>query len=224
MAPPDDKWNEGAGPVWLRAVVAFTTWALGGGTDARAVLEPAKRLTPQDEIRATATPGSGIQASSEEKVTRDLKDDDGRYNALLESIRSDYAERMYFVTGDISDNYYAEDCTFIDATISFSGLQLWKRNIGFMRSFFIQPSIDLTSISLQLAQGEHGEEQPQVHTAWRLRTFVRLPWTPLVDIKGATVHYVNGESMKIFRHEETWEVPALEAVAQLFRPATCETT
>ncbi|CAN1184624.1 hypothetical protein LINPERHAP2_LOCUS37085 [Linum perenne] len=50
---------------------------------------------------------------------------------------------------------------------------------------------------------------------WKLRTYLRLPWRPLVSINGVTVYELN-EDFQIVRHTESWNVSALEAMGQIF--------
>ncbi|XP_052298545.1 uncharacterized protein LOC102607035 isoform X2 [Citrus sinensis] len=49
------------------------------------------------------------------------------------------------------------------------------------------------------------------------RTYLKLPWKPLISIDGSTVYELNDE-LKITRHAESWNVSALEAVGQIFTP------
>ncbi|CAN1261693.1 hypothetical protein LINPERPRIM_LOCUS10953 [Linum perenne] len=53
---------------------------------------------------------------------------------------------------------------------------------------------------------------------WKLRTYLRLPWRPLVSIDGVTVYELN-EDFQIVRHTESWNVSALEAMGQIFTPS-----
>ncbi|KAJ0014235.1 hypothetical protein Pint_20552 [Pistacia integerrima] len=57
-----------------------------------------------------------------------------------------------------------------------------------------------------------------VLATWKLRTYLKLPWRPLISIDGNTVYELNDEH-KIIRHAESWNVSALEAIAQIFTPS-----
>ncbi|KAK1314163.1 hypothetical protein QJS10_CPA06g01556 [Acorus calamus] len=47
------------------------------------------------------------------------------------------------------------------------------------------------------------------------RTYLKLPWRPLISIGGTTLYELN-DNFKIVRHVESWDVSALEAIGQIF--------
>lgn len=130
---------------------------------------------------------------------------------ILDILKADY-DNAYFVTGIFSSSIYADDCLFEDPTIKFRGTQLYSRNLRLLVPFFKQPTIVLKNI-------EKGadSERDFVLANWSLRTYLKLPWRPLIAIEGSTMYYLNDE-YKIIRHVESWSVSALEAVGQIFTP------
>ncbi|CAN1186661.1 hypothetical protein LINPERHAP2_LOCUS38243, partial [Linum perenne] len=86
----------------------------------------------------------------------------------------------------------------------YSGTDLYSRNLKLLVPFFDDPSIRLQSI-----------EKFHIHCC---RTYLRLPWRPLVSIDGVTVYELN-EDFQIVRHTESWNVSALEAMGQIFTPS-----
>ncbi|XP_021742288.1 uncharacterized protein LOC110708468 isoform X1 [Chenopodium quinoa] len=130
---------------------------------------------------------------------------------VLGILKSDY-DNAYFVTGIFTSSIYIEDCLFEDPTIKFSGRELYSRNLQLLVPFFEQPSIVLKSI-------EKGVDADRdfVLANWSLRTYLKLPWRPLIAIEGSTTYDLNDE-YKIVRHLERWNVSALEAVGQIFTP------
>ncbi|CAM8942039.1 unnamed protein product [Rhodiola kirilowii] len=124
-------------------------------------------------------------------------------------LKSDY-ENSYFVTGVFTSAIYAEDCVFEDPTIKFSGTELYERNLKLLVPFFDNPSI-----SLQRIEKASKGESDYIYAAWKLRTYLKLPWRPLIAIDGNTVYELDNK-FKIVRHAERWSVSALEAVAQIF--------
>lgn len=57
-----------------------------------------------------------------------------------------------------------------------------------------------------------------VLATWKLRTYLKLPWRPLISIDGSTLYELD-EELKIVRHAERWSVSALEAITQIFIPS-----
>ncbi|XP_026377147.1 uncharacterized protein LOC113271482 isoform X1 [Papaver somniferum] len=128
---------------------------------------------------------------------------------VVSILQSDY-ENAYFLTGNFSSAIYTEDCIFEDPTIKFSGRDLYSRNLKLLVPFFDSPSLVLQQIEKDMSS-----ELSYVLATWKLRTYLRLPWRPLISIEGSTVYDLNDE-FKIFRHCESWNISALEAVGQIF--------
>uniref|UniRef100_A0A7N0T4G1 Uncharacterized protein n=1 Tax=Kalanchoe fedtschenkoi TaxID=63787 RepID=A0A7N0T4G1_KALFE len=124
-------------------------------------------------------------------------------------LSSDY-DNSYFVTGNFTSSIYAEDCIFEDPTIKFSGTELYERNLRLLVPFFDNPSI-----SLQRIEKASKGEADFIYAEWKLRTYLKLPWRPLISIDGSTVYELDNK-LKIVRHAERWSVSAWEAVAQIF--------
>ncbi|KAL3649720.1 hypothetical protein CASFOL_006123 [Castilleja foliolosa] len=133
-------------------------------------------------------------------------------NDVLSVIKSDY-EKAYFVTGLFTSAIYAEDCTFEDPTIKFQGTELYARNLRLLTPFFDNPSIHLIKIETGI-----DSEKEFIVGSWRLRTFLKLPWKPLISIDGNTTYDLN-EEFRIVRHVEGWNISALEAIVQIFTPS-----
>ncbi|CAI7913685.1 unnamed protein product [Closterium sp. NIES-54] len=159
-----------------------------------------------------ATAGNAAMWSSE---ATDLEECGGVLRELVEAIREDYEQRAYFVTGDISARFYDAACLFADPTIQFSGLRRWQRNISLLTRFFSAPTIHLHDLQVFPATPSSAA---RLETRWRLLTPINLPWGPLVDIQGSTVHTLNAAGTKVVSHVEAWDVSAYEAIMQLFRP------
>uniref|UniRef100_A0A0A9HWK4 Uncharacterized protein n=1 Tax=Arundo donax TaxID=35708 RepID=A0A0A9HWK4_ARUDO len=76
--------------------------------------------------------------------------------------------------------------------------------------FFDSPSLELENIE----KGSRVETK-FVKATWKLRTYLRLPWRPLIAIRGNTTYDLN-EDYKVIMHSESWDVSALEAIGQIF--------
>ncbi|KAM1353960.1 uncharacterized protein LOC126619157 [Malus sylvestris] len=126
-------------------------------------------------------------------------------------LQSDF-ENAYFVTGIFTSAIYTEDCVFEDPTIRFRGKDLYSRNLKLLVPFFDSPSIGLEKIEKGI-----DSETNFVLATWKLRTYLKLPWRPLICIDGSTVYDLD-DKFKIVRHAESWNVSAIEAIGQLFTP------
>lgn len=80
----------------------------------------------------------------------------GDVRGVMARIRADYAN-AYFVTGVIDGSVYEEDCLFVDPTISFSGLDLWRRNLQLLVPFLVAPTVQLKGLQ-RLARNDQGRE------------------------------------------------------------------
>eukprot|EP00262_Sarcandra_glabra_P000070 TRINITY_DN10096_c0_g1_i2.p1 TRINITY_DN10096_c0_g1~~TRINITY_DN10096_c0_g1_i2.p1 ORF type:complete len:198 (+),score=15.43 TRINITY_DN10096_c0_g1_i2:75-668(+) len=106
---------------------------------------------------------------------------------ILAILRSDY-ERAYFVTGNFTSVIYAENCSFEDPTIKFRGKDLYSRNLELLVPFFDNPSIALQNIEKGVIC-----KTMFVLATWKLRTFLKLPWRPLISIEGTTVYEIDNK-------------------------------
>ncbi|KAL3537859.1 hypothetical protein ACH5RR_001225 [Cinchona calisaya] len=124
---------------------------------------------------------------------------------VLMIIKSDY-EKAYFVTGLFTSAIYAADCAFEDPTIKFQGRDLYLRNLKLLIPFFDSPSILLEKIEKGI-----NSKSEYIRASWKLRTYVKLPWRPLISIDGSTVYDLD-EQLRVIRHVESWNISALEAI------------
>ncbi|PSC75331.1 Adenine phosphoribosyltransferase 1, chloroplastic [Micractinium conductrix] len=102
----------------------------------------------------------------------------GDVRGLLRELRADYG-RQYFVTGLVSDRIYTEDCLFADPTISFRGVDRYKRNLALLVPFFWDAKIELRTLRELPGAGGDGLAR------WR----ALLPW-----MRGGTSGGSNGGS------------------------------
>ncbi|CAH2055078.1 unnamed protein product [Thlaspi arvense] len=116
----------------------------------------------------------------------------------------------YFVTGIFTCAIYSDDCIFEDPTISFQGTELYERNLR-----LLVPFLEDASIELQNMDKSESSQRNYILATWKLRTYLKLPWRPLISINGSTVYELDTD-FKIVRHVESWDVSAVEAVKQIF--------
>ncbi|KAJ0237064.1 Uncharacterized protein HA466_0249840 [Hirschfeldia incana] len=173
---------------------AILKWAVGGITEVLRLFSVAS--SPSSSIR------TNMDKSDSEVSARDVGD-------VMEILRSDYGN-AYFVTGIFTSAIYSDDCIFEDPTISFQGTELYERNLKLLVPFLEDASIELQNMEKsELSQGSY------IQATWKLRTYLKLPWRPLISINGSTVYELDRD-FKIVRHVESWSVSAVEAIKQIF--------
>ncbi|KAL4572875.1 hypothetical protein LXL04_019663 [Taraxacum kok-saghyz] len=104
------------------------------------------------------------------------------------------------VVGNFTSGIYTEDCIFEDPTIKFRGKDLYSRNLKLLVPFFEHPSISLQNIKKVM-----NSETESVMASWRLRTYLKLPWRPLILIDGITFYALDNQ-FRIVKHVESWSV------------------
>ncbi|XP_058073749.1 uncharacterized protein LOC131222619 isoform X4 [Magnolia sinica] len=134
---------------------------------------------------------SGSQTLNREDYTNNARDEPSvrRIDDVISILQSDY-ERAYFLTGK----------------------DLYSRNLELLVPFFDTPSLVLRKIEKGV-----NDDMEFVVATWALRTYLKLPWRPLISIEGTTVYDLDDE-FKIVRHVESWNVSAFEALIQIFTP------
>ncbi|KAH0881552.1 hypothetical protein HID58_068946 [Brassica napus] len=182
---------------------AILKWAVGGVTEVLRLFSVAS--SPSTTIRTITNKdksvGTGYRPDSE-VTARDADD-------VMKVLRSDYGN-AYFVTGIFTTEIYSGDCIFEDPTISFQGTELYERNLRLLVPFLEDASIELQNMDKsELSQGNY------IRATWKLRTYLKLPWRPLISIDGSTVYELDRD-FKIVKHVESWSVSAVEAIRQIF--------
>ncbi|KAG1347615.1 hypothetical protein COCNU_06G014440 [Cocos nucifera] len=107
---------------------------------------------------------------------------------VVQVLKSDY-DRAYFLTGKAQ----------------------YSQNLDLLIPFLDRPSLKLEKI-------EKGSnyEMDFILATWKLRTYLKFPWRPLIAIKGTTTYDLD-KNLQIVRHAESWNISALQAVGQIFK-------
>ncbi|XP_044483072.1 uncharacterized protein LOC123209247 isoform X6 [Mangifera indica] len=137
---------------------------------------------------------------------------------LFSSFDKDRSDRVNFKQEEEISNKGIDDVvttlkTDYDHAYFVTGKELYSRNLRLLVPFFEFPSIELQKIE----KGANSNNDFVLAT-WKLRTYLKLPWRPFISIDGSTVYELNSE-LKIINHAESWNVSALEAIAQIFTPS-----
>ncbi|VAH08744.1 unnamed protein product [Triticum turgidum subsp. durum] len=182
-----------------------------GGDDASPVVRAAvSAVTELIRALSPKKPRQAVEAVDAESESLRSVDD------VVAVLEADY-RRAYFLTGNFTLGIYAEDCLFEDPTIKFRGRSRYSQNLDLLVPFFDSPSLQLENID----KGSRVDTKFIIAT-WTLRTYLKLPWRPLIAIRGNTTYDLD-EEYKVVRHAESWDVSPLEAIGQLFISAPKQT-
>ena len=135
--------------------------------------------------------------------------------------RVETGHKGYYVTGRLTTEIYTNDCYFDgpDPDMPIRGL---RKYVGVANRLFDTSMSECKLLSLNRIKGNRNDEGSnvgqQLVAHWELQGALRLPWKPaLPKVQGTTTYHVNSEGL-IERHEETWDISAVEAFAYTFLP------
>jgi hypothetical protein len=138
-------------------------------------------------------------------------------DALLETLTRDVAVRRYFVTGDLTEEIFANDCRFIDPTTNVVGLARYLRAL---RALFDPARSDVALV------GELRRTSPNtIEGDYRAEGYLKLPWNPRVPpYEGHivwTIHPDDGSERAglIVEQRQTWNISGAEALRETFTPS-----
>ncbi|MEM9153835.1 MAG: DUF2358 domain-containing protein [Cyanobacteria bacterium P01_F01_bin.33] len=121
---------------------------------------------------------------------------------LIAILKADYSQFPKQQTYDI----YAEDVLFVDPLNRFSGINRYRKMIGWMDRWFREVHLDLHDIELQ---------NNLITTRWTLRWRAPLPWQPGMAIDGWSELELNATG-KIQSHTDYWHTRKWDVLKQLF--------
>jgi hypothetical protein len=121
---------------------------------------------------------------------------------ILEILKQDYQRFPV----DQTYSLYANDVFFKDPLNEFRGLDRYKKMIGFIQTWFINPQLDLHDIS---------QSGDTIKTRWTLSWTTPLPWKPRISIPGWSELRLNADGL-ISSHIDYWDIPRLDVLKQLF--------
>lgn len=164
--------------------------------------------------------GSNRSESSRSANIR-IKDSPRSPEELMSRIREDYTRKNYLWTGDIDLTAFDNDCTFTDPTLSFTGTDVFVRNIQNLRPIVdaLVPPGECSSVLLDI---QLDKKKGYVQTRWNmLGDLKRLPWKPRIDVIGRTKFWYKKDANRKYQvvfYDEEWEIPATKALLQLITP------
>jgi Uncharacterized conserved protein (DUF2358) len=119
---------------------------------------------------------------------------------ILEILKDDYQRFPENQTYSI----YAKDVYFEDPVNRFTGVDRYRKMIGFMATFFQDINLDLQGIS---------QSGDSIETRWTLSWTAPLPWRPKMVINGRSELKINSEGL-IVSHIDYWNCSRLDVLKQ----------
>jgi hypothetical protein len=118
----------------------------------------------------------------------------------------------YYITGKLTKEIYQDDCFFDgpDPDMPVRGL---RKYLAASSKLFDQKKSRADLISINFEEG-----RKIITVCWRLEGVLNLPWHPaLKPWTGSTKYYVD-DTCLIFKHEESWDIPVLDAFLSTLFP------
>jgi hypothetical protein len=123
---------------------------------------------------------------------------------IIQILKEDYQRFPVNQTYSI----YAEDVYFQDPLNKFRGIKRYKLMIKFIKTFFLNPKMDLHDIQ---------KEGDTIKTKWTLNWNTPLPWKPHISIPGWSELRLNSDSL-IISHIDYWNCSRLDVLKQHLFP------
>jgi len=121
---------------------------------------------------------------------------------IIQILKEDYQRFPVNQTYSI----YAKDVYFKDPLNEFRGIERYKQMIGFIKTWFRDPKMDLHEIT---------RSGDTIKTRWTLSWTTPLPWQPRIAIPGWSELKVNGDEL-IVSHIDYWDCSRWDVVRQHF--------
>ncbi|MCL1469928.1 DUF2358 domain-containing protein [Argonema antarcticum] len=123
---------------------------------------------------------------------------------IIQILKEDYQRFPLDQTYSI----YAEDVYFQDPLNKFRGIERYKQMIGSIRTWFIDPKLDLHDIR---------RRDDAIETRWTLSWNTPLPWKPRIVISGWSEMRLNAGG-SIVSHIDYWNCSRLDVLKQHLFP------
>jgi len=130
----------------------------------------------------------------------------------LERVRRDM-ERSYFLSGDVDRYIYDEACTFSDPFVAFDGRERFIDNLANLGSF-------ITNYDTKMIKYEVNDDGRVIDAKLMVKLELNLPWKPILAWPWGVRYIVDPDTCLVTDHIESWDIPPLEGIKQIFRRPT----
>lgn len=124
-------------------------------------------------------------------------------------LEKDIGKGQYFVTGNLTQEIFEDDCRFVDPTNDVTGL---KRYLSALNILFDPSKSSVSLLGIQLVDGK------TIVADYEAQGVLQLPWRPVVKpYRGHIVYNLNKDGL-VQKQEQTWDISALDALLETFMP------
>jgi len=150
-------------------------------------------------IALTARSAQAVEPSITDGKRRGLS-----LQQLRDIIQEDFDERRCLVTGDLSQEIYADDCVFTDPQMTCKGL---KKFVSGTKALFYAPKSELELLEPVYTVGEN-----QIVAKWREVACFNIPFRPRTFFTG-NLTLTLGEDNLVKSYVEQWDLSIPEVLA-----------
>ncbi|KAF6258407.1 hypothetical protein COO60DRAFT_1127701 [Scenedesmus sp. NREL 46B-D3] len=127
---------------------------------------------------------------------------------IRQAIERDFSDGQYYVTGNLTSSLYDPNCTFKDPTTNVKGVQKYTAAVAAL----FDPAVSRADLVSSSVAGPNS-----ISLRWRLEGRLKIGNLPIKPYTGSTVYTVDEGSGLITRHDEAWDISAVDAfVSTLF--------
>lgn len=167
---------------------------------------------------ATITAPGEADTSTSTRISRESKAAAAPKNVeeLQSRIRDDYVVNNYLWTGKLDLDCFQEGCRFTDPTLTFEGTDTFQQNTDSLVPIVERFVENCQSVLLDIRSTDQ-----YVETRWNMVGELNgLFWKPKIDVIGRTKFWFDpSDNFRVFFYDESWEIPAYQALLQLVTPA-----
>jgi hypothetical protein len=122
-----------------------------------------------------------------------------------------FQQRQYYVTGDLPEGLFDDQCVFIDPTTRVVGAQKYAAVVAQL--------FDASNSRADLLSIAPGPQPSTIELKWRLEGQLALPGNPPIKAyTGTTLYRLDPTTGRVKEQVESWDITAFDAFASSFLP------
>jgi len=165
---------------------------------------------PLDAFATPLAPLGRIKSTGEKMTGLSLEE-------VKDVLAEDLSRRKYFITGNLTEAIFDDECRFKDPTNDIVGLSRYRKALGIL--FDPQNSV-LTLNTIQVKNDDESSQEGFIEARWILGGYLQLPWRPYITpFEGVSRYYTNEKGL-IALQSQTWAISATRALIETFTPGS----